>query len=253
MKITILGCGASGGVPLIGNNWGDCDPNDPHNRRTRVSVLIEDGETAIVIDASPDMRQQLLNCDLRRLNAVLFTHAHADHCHGIDELRSVNWMTQKPVDIYADSNTMKDLETRFSYIFHPTKGDAYYKPSIVSHLIDGPFHIDNIKITPFVQGHGYSTSLGFRLNDFAYSTDVKDLDETAFAVLKGIKTWVVDCAVETPHKTHSHLEQTLEWIARVKPERAWLTHMSHKLDYKKLAAKLPAGVWPAHDGLVIEC
>lgn len=254
MKVTILGCGSSGGVPLIGNRWGNCDPGNPKNRRLRVSVLVEEGDSTLLIDTSPDMRQQVLACNLQRLTAVLYTHAHADHCHGIDELRSVNWLTKKPVDVFADAATMQDLETRFDYIFGGTKPDKFYKPAVEPHVINGPFKIGSINIVPFAQGHtATSQSLGFRLNDFAYSTDVHALDDAAFAALKGVKAWVVDCVREEPHPTHSHLAQTLEWIARVKPERAYLTHMNETLDYAALAAKLPAGVWPAHDGLIIEC
>jgi phosphoribosyl 1,2-cyclic phosphate phosphodiesterase len=254
VKVTVLGCGSSGGVPLIGSNWGECDPNDPRNRRMRVSILVEDGDTQVLVDTSPDLRQQLLNANVKKLTAVLYTHAHADHCHGIDDLRTVNWLIKKPVDIYADAKTMNDLETRFGYIFHgKEQSDNYYKPSVKPHIFNGEFQIDRLSITPILQDHAYSQSWGFRFNDFAYSTDVKRLDESAFVALTGIKVWIVDCVRETPHPTHSHLEQTLEWIARVKPERAYLTHLSHVMDYEKLLAKLPSGVWPAHDGLIIEC
>ncbi|MDX2027547.1 MAG: MBL fold metallo-hydrolase [Alphaproteobacteria bacterium] len=251
MKITVLGCGSSGGVPLIGNNWGDCDPNNPRNRRSRVSVLVEEGDTTLLVDTSPDMRQQLLDCNLQKLTAVLFTHDHADHTHGIDDLRGINWLNKKPVDIYADSGTMKKLEERFGYVFRPA--DHFYKPSVKPNIVTGKFSIGPVAVTPFLQGHGYSHTLGYRFNDFAYSTDVKSLDDAAFDALRGIKVWIVDCVREEPHPTHSHLEQTLEWIARVKPERAYLTHMNHTMDYARIAAKLPPGVWPAHDGLVIEC
>ena len=146
---------------------------------------------------------------------------------------------------------MQELRHRFSYVFDPA--ERFYKPSVQPTVIDGKFEIGSIPIAPFVQGHGYGTTLGFRFRDFAYSTDVKTLDDVAFDVLKGVKIWIVDCVREEPHPTHAHLDLTLEWIARVKPERAYLTHMSHFLDYDKLSAKLPPGVWPAHDGLVIEC
>jgi phosphoribosyl 1,2-cyclic phosphate phosphodiesterase len=253
MKITILGCGSSGGVPLIGNDWGACDPSDPHNRRSRVSVLVEKADASILIDASPDMREQFLAHDIKNLSAVLFTHSHADHCHGIDELRSIVRLTKKPIDIYADARTLQELENRFDYIFHGSKPDKLYKPVVTPHLIDGAFEIGGIHITPFEQQHANMPSLGFRLDDFAYSTDVKALDVAAFAALTGVKIWAVDCVREKPHPTHSHLAQTLEWIARVKPERAYLTHMNETLDYAALAAKLPPGVEPAYDGLVIEC
>ncbi|MDP9128238.1 MAG: MBL fold metallo-hydrolase [Pseudomonadota bacterium] len=251
MKITVLGCGSSGGVPLVGNDWGTCDPNEPRNRRTRVSILVEQGDTTLLVDTSPDMRQQLLDCQLTNLTAVLYTHSHADHCHGIDDLRGVNWLTKKPVDIYADSKTMSELEQRFSYVFNPA--EHFYKPAVHAHRIDGPFAIGGIDVVPFMQNHGYVHSLGFRFGDFAYSTDVKTLDEAAFQTLAGIKVWIVDCVREAPHPTHSHLAQTLEWIARVKPARAFLTHMNHMMDYADIMTKLPPGVWPAHDGLIIEC
>jgi phosphoribosyl 1,2-cyclic phosphate phosphodiesterase len=251
MKITVLGCGSSGGVPLIGNVWGGCDPTNPRNRRTRVSVLVEQGDTTVLVDTSPDMRQQLLAHNVQNLSAVLYTHSHADHCHGIDDLRSINWLTKKPVEIYADATTMRDLRERFAYVFVPT--EKFYKPAVNTHLIEGAFNVGGINVVPFKQNHGPTNSLGFRFGDFAYSTDVKVLDEGAFDILRGIKVWVVDCVRETPHPTHSHLEQTLDWIARVKPERAYLTHMSHELDYDVALSKLPTGVWPAHDGLVIEC
>lgn len=251
MKITVLGCGSSGGVPLIGNEWGACDPMEPRNRRKRVSILVEDVGETILVDASPDMRQQLLDCDLKTLSAVLFTHSHADHCHGIDDLRGINWLTKKPVAIYADPITMQELQYRFAYVFQPAK--HFNKPGIQSHIIDGPFSIGNLSIRPFMQNHGSVHSLGFRFGDFAYSTDVKELDENAFEVLKGVKIWIVDAVREEPHHTHAHLSQTLEWIARVQPERAYLTHMNHMMDYATLMEKLPPGVWPAYDGLVIEC
>lgn len=254
MKITILGCGSSGGVPLIGNNWGVCDPHNPRNRRTRVSILVEQGGTVLLVDTSTDMRQQLLTCDLKKLDAVLFTHAHADHCHGIDELRSVNWLTQKPIDVYADKETLAELKQRFGYIFG---GDSrtvnYYKPALTAHEISGRFVVGDIAVTPFKQNHGSIDTLGFRFGDFAYSTDVHAFDDAAYEALRGIKTWVVDCVRYEPHPTHAHLDLTLEWIAKVKPERAFLTHMSQALDYETLRQKLPPGVEPAYDGLVIEC
>lgn len=254
MKITILGCGTSSGVPTIGNNWGACDPNEPKNRRLRVSILVEQGETTLLVDTGPDVRQQLLNCNLKNLDGVLYTHGHADHTAGMDELRGVNWLIKKPVNVYADDATMKELEQRFSYIFHGEKVPGEFNtPSVVSHFIRGAFTIGDIDIIPFVQDHTYVQSLGFRFGDFAYSTDAHKLDDAAFEVLKGVKVWVVDCVREKPHPTHSHLAQTLEWIARVKPERAFLTHMNNSMDYATLRAKLPAGVEPAYDGLVITC
>lgn len=253
MKITVLGCGSSGGVPLIGGIWGVCDPSNPRNTRTRVSILVEQGGTTLLVDTTPDLRQQLLACQLKRLDAVLYTHAHADHCHGIDELRSVNWLIQKPIDIYADATTLNDLNKRFSYIFLGAGTGNFYKPSVNPHEIVGPFSVGHISVTPFAQKHSATRSLGFRFGDFAYSTDVSAFDDAAFEALRGVKTWIVDCVRPEPHPTHSHLAQTLEWIEKVKPERAFLTHMSHKMDYDTLVATLPPGVLPAYDGLIIEC
>jgi phosphoribosyl 1,2-cyclic phosphate phosphodiesterase len=253
MKITVLGCGSSGGVPLIGGNWGDCDPANPRNRRTRVSILVEEGGGTLLVDTGPDMRHQLLACNVKKLDAVLYTHSHADHCHGIDELRSINWLTQKPVDLYADKVTMDDLQARFAYIFRGTGSNNYYKPSVTAHLIDGPFTAAGIDVVPFVQDHGYSETLGFRFGDFAYSTDAHALDDAAFDALKGVKVWLVDCVRPQPHSTHSHTEQTLQWIDRVAPERAWLTHMNHLMDYDTLCTALPPHVRPAYDCQVIAC
>lgn len=253
MKVTVLGCGSSGGVPLIGNIWGACDPANPKNRRTRASILVEQGGTTVLVDTSTDMREQLLACDLKHLDAVLYTHAHADHCHGVDDLRSVNWLTQKPIDIYADSRTLKDLCDRFPYIFSHAGNGNFFKPAVLAHEITGPFNVGHVFAKPFGQTHSFSHSLGFRFGDFAYSTDANALDDKAFEALRGIKTWIVDCVRMEPHPTHAHLQQTLEWIDRVKPERAYLTHMSHEMDYDALVKILPAGVLPAHDGLILQC
>ena len=253
MKVTVLGCGSSGGVPLIGNNWGACDPKNPRNRRSRVSILVEDAGEAIVVDTSPDFREQMLSVNLTRLSAVLYTHAHADHCHGIDDLRSLNWLMKEPINIYADEKTMGELQGRFPYIFRAPETNNYYKPMVTGNIITGKFSVGGVEIVPFVQDHVYGKTLGFRFGDFAYSTDVKHLDEAAFAALRGVKIWVVDCVREEEHPTHSHLAQTLQWIERVKPERAFLTHMNQQMDYDTLLDKLPQGVLPAHDGLVIEC
>jgi phosphoribosyl 1,2-cyclic phosphate phosphodiesterase len=253
MKITVLGCGSSGGVPLIGGIWGECDPANPRNRRTRTSILVEEGETKLLVDTSPDMRQQLLACELKKLDAVVFTHAHADHSHGIDELRSINWLMQKPIDIYADAMTMVELNNKFGYIFHRSGAGTFHKPSVTPHEISGAFTVENIAVLPFYQIHGTIRSLGLRIGNFAYSTDVHDFDEAALSALRGVKTWILDCVRAEPHPTHLNLEQALRWIEVVKPERTYLTHLSHRMDYETLVNTLPSGVLPAHDGLVIEC
>jgi phosphoribosyl 1,2-cyclic phosphate phosphodiesterase len=255
MKVTILGCGPSPGVPYIGNDWGDCDPADPRNRRRRASILVQDLGATVLVDASPDMRAQLLDAGVSKLDALLFTHAHADHCHGIDEVRAVNRATGQSLAIYASAATMAELRERFSYIFRPqdpAAGAFFYKPSLLPHEIAGDFEAAGIPVTSFVQEHGFTKSLGFRFGRLAYSTDVVSLNEAGFAALAGVETWIVDCYRRDPHPTHSHLAQTLDWIARVKPRRAILTHMDRQLDYATLSRELPAGVEPAYDGLVIE-
>ena len=255
MRVTILGCGPSGGVPLIGNDWGECDPRNPRNRRRRASILVQQGDATLLVDTSPDMRVQLLDAHVARLDAILFTHAHADHCHGIDEVRALNRAMSQSVAIYASAGTMTELKQRFAYIFRPSDpaaGAVFYKPSLIPTLIEGPFEVAGVRVAPFVQNHGFTTSLGLRFGRFAYTTDAVALDETAFATLDGIETWVVDCYRRTPHPTHTHLARTLEWIARVKPRRAILTHMDVQLDYETLRRELPAGVEPAYDGMVIE-
>ena len=253
MKITMLGCGPSMGVPAIGPDWGACDPNDPRNRRRRASLLIEARGKFILVDASPDLRDQLLDANVRRIDAVILTHAHADHLHGIDDLRAVNRLMQQPIALYADAKTLAEVEQRFGYVFEPVPpGGFFYKPTLTRHVIDGPFTAAGVPFVPFAQDHGYSTTLGLRVGAFAYSTDVTELNDTAFAALAGIDAWIVDCLRYEPHATHSHLAKTLSWIERVKPKRAVLTHLDRPLDYAELAARLPPGVEPGQDGLVIE-
>jgi phosphoribosyl 1,2-cyclic phosphate phosphodiesterase len=255
MRITMLGSGPSWGVPRIGGDWGACDPSNPKNRRRRVSILVEEGGSNLLVDTSPDLREQLLDTGTKRVDAVLFTHSHADHTHGIDDVRSSNRMMGKPLPIYAAPFTMTELKARFRYIFAPIDAEAkalFYKPAVEPHEIDGPFSVAGIAVVPFMQDHGFSKTLGFRFGRFAYSTDVVTLDEAAFAALAGVEVWIVDCIRRAPHPTHSHIARTLEWIARVKPRRAIFTHMDQTLDYASLQRELPDGVEPGYDGLVIE-
>ena len=263
MKLTVLGCGGSGGVPLAGRDpggyWGNADPNNPKNRRSRVSVLVEAGggqgskPTRMLIDTSPDLRQQILDNGIHDLDAVLFTHAHADHCHGLDELRGIVYGRGAPIDAYMDARTHALLTTRFDYAFASSRGPSNLYPALMTdHVVAGTFSIGAIAVQSFEQQHGPDFSIGYRIGDVAYSTDAKSLDENAFTILQGVKLWVVDCLRDDPHPTHSHTAQTLEWIARVKPERAILTHMNERLDYDDLLARCPPGVEPGYDGLVVE-
>jgi phosphoribosyl 1,2-cyclic phosphate phosphodiesterase len=252
MKVTVLGCGPSTGVPTIGGHWGRCDPADPRNRRRRVSILVERGPTAILVDTSPDLREQLLDAGASRLDAVLVTHAHADHLHGIDDLRMVYRLMKARIPLYADPQTMAEIRLRFAYLVETVGPESrFYQPILEAHEIAGPFSAAGIPVVPFVQRHGYRTSLGFRIGAVGYSTDAADLDEAAFAALDGVELWIVDCLRREPHPTHSHLAKTLSWIERVRPRRAVLTHMDTSMDYRELSRELPPGVEPGRDGLVV--
>ncbi|MFV3128583.1 MBL fold metallo-hydrolase [Niveispirillum sp. KHB5.9] len=254
LRITILGCGGSSGVPLIGNDWGAANPANPRNRRRRPSILVQHRDTTILVDTGPDIREQLLDADVRRLDGVLYTHAHADHAHGIDELRAVNWQQHTPIDIHADRATLDILTKRFDYCFEPppVKPPFFPRPVLIPHLLNGPLRIGSIDIIPFEQDHGYSKSVGFRFGPIAYSTDVVALDDHAFDILHGVDTWIVDCVrVAPPHPVHAHWEITRGWIERLRPRRAILTHMNQSMDYDTLRRMLPPGVEPAHDGMVV--
>lgn len=252
LKITILGCGGSMGVPVIGNDWGKCDPKNPKNRRSRASIIVEDESTRILIDSSPDLRSQFLANDIATIDAVLYTHAHADHIHGLNDLRAVCRNRGKPIDIYADTNSLKEIMDSFPYVFTPNPIEGmFFKPVLVPHKIEASFSIQTLSVQPILQNHGYTSSLGFRIGDFAYSTDVVAFEPSEFQKLKGIDVWIVDCIRMKDHPTHAHLEKTLSWIDAVKPKKAYLTHMSEDLDYESLKAILPDYVEPGYDGLIL--
>jgi phosphoribosyl 1,2-cyclic phosphate phosphodiesterase len=259
LRVTILGCGSSGGVPRLGEIWGACDPGDPRNRRRRCSILVEriaaEGATRVLVDTSPDMRAQLLDAGVGLLDAVVYTHAHADHVHGIDDLRMIVFNRQQRLPVWADAATSDSLLDRFGYAFVQPLG-SLYPPILDLRRIEGAFTIEGaggpLAFRPFEVEHGRIRALGFRVNDFAYLPDVSDIPEDAWGALADLDTFVIDALRYTPHPTHAHLERTLEWIARIRPRRSVLTNMHIDLDYATLAAEVPPGVEPAHDGLVLE-
>jgi phosphoribosyl 1,2-cyclic phosphate phosphodiesterase len=258
VKITVLGCGTSSGVPRIGGpdgagDWGACDPTNPKNRRRRVSLLVEHAGKTILIDTGPDLREQLLSARISHLDAVFLTHDHADHAHGIDDLRQVFHAMGTPVACYASPATWAVIRPRFSYVFEGTK---FYPPTCTATDLDGPVQVDDLRITGFEQNHGNIDSTGYRIEAqgraVAYSTDVKALDARADAGLANLDLWVVDALRRNPHPTHSHLAQTLDWIAHYRPKQAILTHMDQSMDYADLVAELPVGIEPGYDGQQID-
>lgn len=258
LRFTILGCGSSGGVPRLGGKWGDCDPDNPRNARRRCSMLIEQigaaGTTRILIDTTPDMRAQLLDAGIGELDAVVYTHAHADHVHGVDDLRMIVFNMRRRLPVWADGDTQNDLFSRFGYAFVQPEGSPY-PPILNMHTIDGPFSIDgaggSVTLTPFQVNHGSIDALGFRVRDLAYLPDVAKMSDEAWEAVQGLDCWILDALRRDPHPTHSHLEQSLAWIERAAPNRAVLTNMHIDLDYATLEAETADHVTPAYDGMQI--
>ncbi|WP_116089738.1 MBL fold metallo-hydrolase [Sphingomonas crusticola] len=252
MKLTLLGCGTSSGVPRIGNDWGACDPSEPRNRRTRASILVQSGPITILVDTGPDMRQQLLMANSGAVDAVLWTHEHADHTHGIDDLRQLFHMTGKPVPCYARARTLESLERRFRYVFH---GRGGYPPTATLTLLDDELMLGDLRVRTADQPHGSITSAGFRFDgahgSFGYSTDFHHLTGEMEELFAGVDVWVVDALRHAPHPTHADLATTLDAIVRVRPGRAILTHMDQSMDYATLVAELPQGIEPGYDGLEV--
>jgi phosphoribosyl 1,2-cyclic phosphate phosphodiesterase len=262
LTVRILGCGSSGGVPRIGGpdgrgEWGACDPANPKNRRRRCSILVKRGETALLVDTAPDMREQLIDAGQGRLDAVLITHEHADQLHGIDDVRMVAMGMRRRVPVYAAPESMAGVMAKFGYCFATPDGSDY-PPILTGHLIPRPYRQFDIEgpsgpipILAFDQEHGRITSQGFRFGPVAYSSDVNGLSEESFEALRGVDVWIVDALRYRPHNSHAHVDMALGWIARVKPKRAILTNLHTDLDYDRLAAELPPGVEPAFDGMTI--
>lgn len=250
MKLRILGCGTSSGVPRIGNEWGACDPSDPRNRRTRASILIESETTRILVDTSPDMREQLLAADVGTVDAILWTHDHADHCHGIDDVRQLFHARGTPVPGYGFAETMSALKSRFGYVFFGLDG---YPPTIDAHDLALDMMIGDIRVRSVAQPHGNIFSAGFRFEhderSIGYSTDFHIVTDDMFDLFSDMDIWIADALRERPHPTHAHLGLTLDAISRCKPREAILTHMDQSFDHASLSARLPAGVVPGFDGL----
>ncbi|QUS34935.1 MBL fold metallo-hydrolase [Falsirhodobacter algicola] len=259
MRLTILGCGSSGGVPRLGGHWGDCDPANPKNRRRRCSLLVEregpGGTTRVLIDTSPDMRDQLLDAGVGTLDAVVYTHPHADHVHGLDDLRQIVFNTDTRLPVWADQATQDALLTRFAYAFVQPPG-SHYPPILDLHRIDGPFEIAGdggpIPFRPFTARHGGIDALGFRIGRAAYLPDAVELPEAAWEELRDLDLFIVDALRRKPHPTHAHLALALDWIARAAPRRAVLTNMHLDMDYDTLRGELPEGILPAYDGMRLE-
>ncbi len=255
----MLGCGGSAGVPQIGGadgrgDWGACDPAEPRNRRTRSSIVIAGPGGRLLVDSSPDMRQQLLACGVGSVDAILFTHAHADHVLGIDDIRIVNRVINRPLDAYATERTLAELDRRFDYAFKPWQKPHFFRPVLAPHTVQFGDTIDiaGMQVQVFEQDHGFLPTLGLRVGGFGYSTDVVKLNDAALTILEGVDTWVVDCFQRQAHTTHANLDQVIAWSARVKPRRVVLTHMGYDIDWAWLQKRLPSGFEPGYDGLVLE-
>jgi len=266
LEVTVLGCGSSTGVPRLGGpdgagDWGACDPANPKNRRRRCSILVRrregDGVTAVLVDTSPDLREQLLDARCGALDAALITHDHADQTHGLDDLRTIAYRMRRRVPVYSDRFCLDVLKQKFGYTFETPPGSEY-PPIVEAHEIAAgeAFAIEAeggaISVLPFAQTHGRIESLGFRIGPVAYSSDVNALPEESFAALEGLECWIVDALRYTPHPTHANVETALEWIARIRPRRAILTNLHMDLDYETLKRELPSGVEPAYDGMSLQ-
>jgi len=262
MRFTILGCGSSGGVPRVGQGWGDCDPNNPKNRRRRCSLLAErvsaNGKTTVLVDTGPDLREQLLGADIARLDGVIYTHDHADHTHGIDDVRPLVLAQRKRVDVYLDEQTSRIMNARFGYCFHTPEGSEY-PPIVTEHRISvgKPVTVTGeggrIEALPILHQHGRNvTALGLRFGGLAYSPDVNGFPAESLAALQGLDVWILDALRYRPHPSHFNVEEALSWIEKLKPRRAVLTNLHSDIDYEALRRDLPPNVVPAYDGLSIE-
>lgn len=252
LTLRLLGCGTSSGVPRIGNDWGACDPNEPRNRRSRVSILIESATTRILVDTSPDLREQLLAADVADLDAVIWTHDHADHCHGIDDLRQIFHVRSAPVRGLARAATLAALDARFGYALH---GRAGYPPTVAIEPLPDLLSVGDIMVRVADQPHGDIQSAGLRFDvagsSIVYATDFNILTIDMAKLYQGADVLVIDALRRAPHPTHPTLDQAIEWAAQLGVRRAVLTHMDQSMDYATLRAELPDGIEPGYDGLEI--
>lgn len=255
MQVTILGCGASSGVPVIGCDCEVCLSSNPKNTRTRVSILVEyDSGTRVLVDTSPDLRFQALSNNISDIDAIIFTHAHADHAHGIDDIRAFNVRRNAEIDAYGTAETLGELKERFDYVWHKHDGGFWSRAALNAHAIEAGNEIvltSGDTVQTFAQQHGNGETLGLRFGDIVYSTDTSGFAVPAEALLQNMELWIVDCLRDGFSGSHASLQMAQEWIAAYKPKRALLTHMNHELEYEALLAKLPENTQPAHDGLTI--
>lgn len=251
MRVIILGCGPSTGIPLITGEWGQCNPHNPRNRRRRSSVLLQKNGKNILIDAGPDVREQLLDAEITHLDAVILTHAHADHIRGLDDLKCFARSQQQLIPVYGDQKTRASLEAGYSYALF--QKDKLYSPFLTFYeLSESSLKIEGIDVIPFPQIHGGVTSWGIRVDNFAYSTDFNELSETALDCLQGLKCWIIDCLRFAEHPSHSCFSNTMKLLRKIKPIEAILTHMNQDIDYDKIIEILPAGIRPAYDGMIVD-
>jgi phosphoribosyl 1,2-cyclic phosphate phosphodiesterase len=258
MRVTLLGTGASAGVPTIGGadgrgDWGACDPGEPRNIRSRAAIAIDGGAGTLLVDTPPELRLQLIACGIGRVEAILYTHAHADHITGLDDVRLLNRTVDRPLDAYGTETTLAELKHRFEYAFQPWNNAGFFRPVLVAHSVSpgDVIEVAGLRVQLFDQDHGFIRTLGLRVDGFGYSTDAVDLDDVAFATLAGIDTWVVGCYQRAPHRTHAWLERVLGWVDRLRPRRTILTHMGTDMDWNQLKQTLPPHVEPGHDGQLI--
>ena len=253
MKVRVLGCGTSFGVPRIGNDWGECDPSDPRNRRLRSSILVESGGKRLLVDCGPDLREQLLAAVVCTVDGVIVTHDHADHCHGIDELRAIAQRLGRPIPLYGRQHVLERLQQRFAYIFTDTK---LYRAVAEPIALDGELAFGEGRLRFVDQPHGGITSLGMRIEEgsraFVYAIDFNELTDEMRTLYEGADIWLVDCLSRRPHPTHTHLDAVLGWARELEVKQLYLSHLNNSMDYATLVSELPEWAAPAHDGLEFE-